>query len=86
MLKRLNSPWHSDDRSGVWLKLKPDYLEGRVDVDCVVLGGWYGEGRRGAGLSQYLMGLVAPKSAQCDGPIQFATFCRVSCKHLTSCE
>jgi hypothetical protein len=38
--KQLDSPWTPDDRSGSWLKLKPDYFHlQEVCVVCACVGG-----------------------------------------------
>ncbi|KDD74401.1 hypothetical protein H632_c1341p0, partial [Helicosporidium sp. ATCC 50920] len=90
VLKSVTSPWVVNDRSGAWVKIKPDYVH-RLDIDAVVLGGWYGSGRRNQRLSQYLLGLrlggkreeaAAVADDACvrdsrDCNSQFITFCRV---------
>lgn len=45
-MKALESPWKPDDRSGVWLKMKPDYTE-QAEIDAVIIAAYYGAGRRG---------------------------------------
>jgi hypothetical protein len=40
--KQLDSPWKADDKSGAWLKLKPDYFDmqevkGMACIDIIVL-------------------------------------------------
>ena len=43
MVKALDSPWRSADRSSLWLKMKPDYVHS-ADIDAVIIGGYYGSG------------------------------------------
>jgi len=47
VLKDLDSKWEPGDRSGKWLKLKPDYIHAGADLDVIIIGGYYGSGRRG---------------------------------------
>ncbi len=61
VLKNPRSMYRLDDRSGDWQKLKPEYMEGYgEELDCVIIGGYYGSGRRGGYLSSFLCGLRAP--------------------------
>lgn len=51
-----------------WLKIKKDYLnEGAMAdrADLVVLGAWYGKGRKGGLLSTFLMGCLDKKTGEC---------------------
>ncbi|CAI0555826.1 unnamed protein product [Linum tenue] len=50
VLKDLDSKWEPGDRSGKWLKLKPDYIRAGSDLDVLIIGGYYGSGRRGGEL------------------------------------
>lgn len=38
VLKDLGSKWEPSDRSGKWLKLKPDYVRAGSDLDVLVIG------------------------------------------------
>lgn len=38
MLKDLGSKWEPGDRSGKWLKLKPDYIHAGADLDVLIIG------------------------------------------------
>ncbi|GAW22795.1 hypothetical protein ANO14919_123380 [Xylariales sp. No.14919] len=41
-----------------WIKVKPEYMDGfGENVDVVIIGGYYGSGRRGGRLSSFLCGL-----------------------------
>ena len=76
VLKALDAPWVSNDRSGSWIKIKLDYVR-NVDIDAVVLGGWYGAGRRGDQLSQFLLGLAVPSNVPGEAASRWITFARV---------
>lgn len=47
VLKDLGSKWESGDRSGKWFKVKFDYVRVGIDLDVLIIGGYYGFGRRG---------------------------------------
>ncbi|GFP84377.1 DNA ligase 4 [Phtheirospermum japonicum] len=76
VLKDLGSKWEPSDRSGKWLKLKPDYVRAGSDLDVLILGGYYGSGRRGGEVAQFLVGL-AERPAPNTYPRRFISFCRV---------
>ncbi|KAK9099774.1 hypothetical protein Scep_023204 [Stephania cephalantha] len=76
VLKDLGSKWDPGDRSGKWLKLKPDYIHPGSDLDVLIIGGYYGSGRRGGQVAQFLVGL-AEQSAPDTYPKRFMSFCRV---------
>ncbi|KAF6153061.1 hypothetical protein GIB67_034783 [Kingdonia uniflora] len=38
VLKDLNCKWEPSDRSGKWLKLKPDYVRASSDLDVLIIG------------------------------------------------
>ncbi|KAL0346903.1 UNVERIFIED_CONTAM: DNA ligase 4 [Sesamum calycinum] len=76
VLKDLNSKWEPSDRSGKWLKLKPEYIRAGSDLDVLIIGGYYGSGRRGGEVAQFLVGL-AERPASNTYPRRFVSFCRV---------
>nr|XP_043622118.1 DNA ligase 4 isoform X2 [Erigeron canadensis] len=76
VLKDLGSKWEPSDRSGKWLKLKPDYVRAGSDLDVLIIGGYYGSGRRGGQVAQFLVGL-AERPAPNTYPRRFISFCRV---------
>ena len=58
VLKNPRSPYRLNERNDDWMKVKPEYMDGfGEDLDCVVIGGYYGSGRRGGNLSSFLCGL-----------------------------
>ncbi|XP_061991495.1 DNA ligase 4 [Rosa rugosa] len=76
VLKDLGSKWEPSDRSGKWLKLKPDYIRAGSDLDVLIIGGYYGSGRRGGEVAQFLVGLAERPVAN-TYPRRFVSFCRV---------
>lgn len=76
VLKDLGSKWEPGDRSGKWLKVKPDYNKAGADLDVLIIGGYYGSGRRGGEVGQFLLGL-AEKTAPGSYPRRFVSFVRV---------
>jgi hypothetical protein len=38
ILKDLDSKWEPSDRSGKWIKLKPDYINTGSDLDVLIIG------------------------------------------------
>ncbi|GAV59686.1 DNA_ligase_A_M domain-containing protein/DNA_ligase_A_N domain-containing protein/DNA_ligase_A_C domain-containing protein/PTCB-BRCT domain-containing protein [Cephalotus follicularis] len=76
VLKDLGSKWEPSDRSGKWLKLKPEYIRAGSDLDVLIIGGYYGSGRRGGEVAQFLCGLAECPSPN-TYPRRFISFCRV---------
>ena len=58
VLKNPRSPYRLNQRNDDWMKVKPEYMDGYgEDLDCIVIGGYYGSGRRGGRLSSFMCGL-----------------------------
>lgn len=58
VLKNPRSMYRLNSRNDDWLKVKPEYMdEFGESLDCVVIGGYYGSGKRGGTLSSFLCGL-----------------------------
>ncbi|ERN12455.1 hypothetical protein AMTR_s00025p00149970 [Amborella trichopoda] len=76
VLKDLDSKWEPGDRSGKWLKLKPDYVHTGSDLDVLIIGGYFGSGHRGGEVAQFLVGL-ADRANPGTYPTRFLSFCRV---------
>lgn len=58
VLKNPRSEYRLNERNDDWIKVKPEYMtEFGESLDCVVVGGYYGSGKRGGGLSSFLCGL-----------------------------
>ncbi|KAL3533277.1 hypothetical protein ACH5RR_006798, partial [Cinchona calisaya] len=76
VLKDLSSKWEPSDRSGKWLKLKPEYVKAGSDLDVLIIGGYYGSGRHGGEIAQFLVGLAEHPMPNTH-PRRFISFCRV---------
>ncbi|PHH52026.1 DNA ligase 4 [Ceratocystis fimbriata CBS 114723] len=60
VLKNPRSMYRLNSRNDDWLKVKPEYMnEFGEALDCVIIGGYYGSGKRGNTLASYLCGLRA---------------------------
>ncbi|KAL8735952.1 MAG: hypothetical protein Q9166_000514 [cf. Caloplaca sp. 2 TL-2023] len=58
VIKNPRSAYRLNDRNDDWIKVKPEYMtEFGEDLDCIVIGGYYGSGRRGGNLSSFMCGL-----------------------------
>ncbi|KIV87728.1 hypothetical protein PV11_03254 [Exophiala sideris] len=62
VLKNPRSAYKLDDRNGDWQKVKPEYMmDGGESLDCLIIGGFYGSGKRGGNISSFMCGLrLAP--------------------------
>lgn len=62
VLKNPRSEYRLNERNDDWIKVKPEYMtEFGEALDCIVVGGYYGSGKRGGMLSSYLCGLRVDK-------------------------
>ncbi|PGH19466.1 DNA ligase 4 [Polytolypa hystricis UAMH7299] len=80
VLKNPNSPYRLNERHDDWMKVKPEYMtEFGESLDCIVIGGYYGSGRRGGILSSYLCGLRVDEAQVNKGanPMKCYSFCKV---------
>lgn len=58
VVKNPRSAYRLNDRNDDWVKVKPEYMEEFGEsLDCLVVGGYYGSGKRGGGLSSFMCGL-----------------------------
>jgi len=58
VVKNPRSAYRLNDRNDDWVKVKPEYMqEFGESLDCLVIGGYYGSGKRGGGISSFLCGL-----------------------------
>ncbi|KAJ2893800.1 hypothetical protein MKZ38_008225 [Zalerion maritima] len=68
VLKNPRSMYRLNSRNDDWLKVKPDYMsEFGESLDCVVVGGYYGSGRRGGTISSFMCGLRAGENHRAAG-------------------
>jgi len=80
VLKSPRSMYRLNERNDDWIKVKPEYMtEFGEDLDCVVIGGYYGSGRRGGNLSSFMCGLRvdAPQIAAGANRMKCYSFFRV---------
>jgi DNA ligase-4 len=75
VVKALQSLWIPDNRREEWLKLKPDYTNAN-EIDAIIIGGFYGTGKRGGRLSQYLLGIPRRPTQYSTSPV-ILSFCKV---------
>jgi DNA ligase-4 len=58
VLKNPRSDYRLNERNDDWIKVKPEYMtEFGESLDCIVIGGYYGSGKRGGNLSSFICGL-----------------------------
>ncbi|KAF2838289.1 ATP-dependent DNA ligase [Patellaria atrata CBS 101060] len=75
VIKNPRSMYRLNERNDDWIKVKPEYMtEFGEELDCVVLGGYYGSGRRGGWFSSFLCGLRLDETKT---PPQFLSFFKV---------
>ncbi|PSR83316.1 hypothetical protein BD289DRAFT_370164 [Coniella lustricola] len=81
VIKNPHSIYRLNDRPSAWIKVKPEYMtEYGENLDCVIIGGYYGSGRRGNTKSSFLCGLRARQAdieAGIAGPETFYSFFKV---------
>jgi DNA ligase-4 len=66
IVKKRDSTYKPDERSVDWIKIKSDYIDSLTDtLDLVIIGGYYGEGKRRLGgsdwndhISTFLVGVI----------------------------
>lgn len=79
VVKDPDSAYVPNDRNETWIKVKPEYMaEFGENLDLLVIGGYWGEGRRGNRLSSFLCGLREDNPDGSGEPVpKFKTFARV---------
>ena len=61
----------------LWVKMKPEYSDETADMDLIILGAGFAQGRMRSGLlSKFLVGVAVP-SADGSPPTQFYPITRV---------
>ncbi|TSK17853.1 DNA ligase 4 [Bagarius yarrelli] len=77
MVKDPMSIYKPDKRGEGWLKIKPEYVDGLMDeLDLLIVGGYWGKGRRSGMLSHFLCAVAETPSAG-EKPTVFHTLCRI---------
>ena len=80
VIKSPRSPYRLNERHDDWMKVKPEYMtEFGESLDLVVIGGYYGTGRRGGFLASFLCGLRVDDahSSQGSNATKCYSFCKV---------
>ncbi|KAK5078865.1 DNA ligase (ATP) [Lithohypha guttulata] len=78
VIKNPRSRYRLNDRNDDWLKVKPEYMEEFGEsLDCLVVGAYYGSGRRGGGLSSFLCGLRCDSEPGAGPSQKFLSFFKV---------
>ncbi|KAJ3206547.1 DNA ligase (ATP) [Dinochytrium kinnereticum] len=75
IVKDPTAPYVLNERGDSWLKIKPDYIDSLGDdVDLLLVGGFFGSGRRSGKLSHFMCA-VLDDSVE-GGPKQFVSICK----------
>lgn len=80
VIKSPRSPYRLNERHDDWMKVKPEYMtEFGESLDLIVIGGYYGTGRRGGFLASFLCGLRVDDahSSQGSNATKCYSFCKV---------
>ena len=80
VLKNPRSAYRLNQRNDDWMKVKPEYMtEFGEDLDCLIVGGYYGSGHRGGRLSSFMCGLRVDENQVSQGasPMKFYSFFKV---------
>ena len=80
VLKNPRSLYRLNDRNDDWMKVKPEYMtEFGENLDCLIIGGYYGSGHRGGKLSSFMCGLRVDDNQVSQGadPMKFKSFFKV---------
>ncbi|XP_071941905.1 DNA ligase 4-like [Antedon mediterranea] len=79
VIKNPESIYRPDKRKGSgWLKIKPEYMDNMMDeLDLLIIGGYFGKGKRSKVISHFLLGVAVPPSNEGDEPKYFKSFCKV---------
>ncbi|XP_049941540.1 DNA ligase 4 isoform X2 [Schistocerca serialis cubense] len=75
ILKDPESVYKPNSRKAGWFKIKPEYTGGLMDqVDAIIIGGYYGDGRRRGIISHFLLAAAVSKDGE---PEEFHSLVRV---------
>lgn len=77
VVKDPDSVYSPNKRNAGWFKVKPDYMLGlNDDLDLLIIGGYYGSGRRKGLLSHFLLGVLDDDLSD-DDNLVFQSFCKI---------
>ncbi|KAG1700928.1 DNA ligase 4 [Nymphon striatum] len=66
VVKNPLSLYKPNTRKGGWLKIKPEYVDSIIDqLDLIIVGGYFGEGRRSGMISHFLLAVAVPNHGVC---------------------
>ncbi|WBW74797.1 DNA repair ligase Lig4 [Schizosaccharomyces osmophilus] len=78
VIKKPSGTYRLGERMDDWIKVKPYYLEGfGEDLDCLILGGYYGRGKQSKQASSFLCGLRIDHAPGEEPYQRFQSFVRV---------
>ncbi|KAK4661656.1 DNA ligase (ATP) [Podospora pseudopauciseta] len=81
ILKNPRSRYQLNSRNNDWIKVKPEYMsEYGESLDCVIIGGYFGSGRRGGILSSFLCGVRVSENHVRSGAALTREKCLSFCK------
>ncbi|RXG69916.1 DNA ligase 4 [Armadillidium vulgare] len=88
ILKDPSSVYQPASRRAGWIKVKPEYVDSCVpDLDLLIIGGYYGTGRRRGVISHFLVAVAEPdleKSDKSGRPKSLQSFGRVGSGYTVS--
>jgi DNA ligase 4 len=78
IIKDLTTVYKPNKRDAGWFKIKPEYVDSLSDqLDVLVVGGYYGTGRRSGGPSHFLLAVAQAPDLPGSYPSKFLSFCKV---------
>jgi len=78
VLKNPRAAYRLNERNDDWMKVKPEYMtEYGEDLDCLVLGGYFGSGKRGGHHSSFMCGLRYTGPGTTSESMKFYSFFKV---------
>uniref|UniRef100_T1JBC6 DNA ligase n=1 Tax=Strigamia maritima TaxID=126957 RepID=T1JBC6_STRMM len=78
VIKNPTSIYKPHDRKAGWYKIKPDYVDELMEqLDLLIIGGNFGEGRRRGLPSHFLLGVAVDPKIPGEKPTVFHSVCRV---------
>ncbi|KAJ3104667.1 DNA ligase (ATP) [Phlyctochytrium bullatum] len=77
LIKNPAALYRLNERGEEWLKIKPDYIDNLGDdVDLVLVGGFFGTGRRSGKLSHFMCAVLDRGGDDGGGGGRYVTFCK----------